>query len=57
MKVKSTDEGTSDRPSGNTDDFKKIADVLMGMEKRLNLRIANLESKFQTLEISRETRR
>ena len=26
----------------------KFADVLMGMEKRLNLRIANLESKFQT---------
>ena len=42
------DDGTSDRPSGNTNDFKKFADVLMGMEKRLNLRIANLESKFQT---------
>ena len=42
------DDGTSDRPSGNTDDFKKLADVLMGMEKCLHLRIANLESKFQT---------
>ena len=41
-------DGTSDRPSGNTDDFKQFVDVLMGMEKRLNLRIANLESKFQT---------
>ena len=29
-------DGTSERPSGNTDDFKKFADVLMGMEKRLN---------------------
>ena len=42
------DDGNSDRPSGNTDDFKKFADVLMGMEKHLNLRIANFESKFKT---------
>ena len=42
------DDGTSDKPPGNTDDFKKFTNVLMGMEKRLNSRIANLENKFQT---------
>ena len=42
------DDGTSNRRYGNTDDFKNFADVLMGMEKCLYLRIANLKSKFQT---------
>ena len=43
----SNDE-TNDRPYGNKDDLKKFTDVLMGLEKRLNLRIANLECKFRT---------